>query len=56
MALFQIPDLYACNVNLSHLISLKQALKKYWILMLFLINNYFINCCFILEDLVEFPL
>jgi len=42
MTLFQIPALYECNVNLSHLVSLKKALKKYCILMLFLINNYFI--------------
>lgn len=47
---------YACNVNLSHLISLKQALKRYCISMLLLTNNYFRKWCFILEERDEFPL
>lgn len=56
MALFEIPALYACKVNLYSLISLKQALKKYCILMQLLTNDYFIKCYFMLEELVEFPL
>lgn len=56
MALFEIPALYACKVNLYSLISLKQALKKYCILMQLLANDYFIKCYFMLEELVEFPL